>query len=59
MDYNKAYDEWDGMTPKERMDWCKSIGEECDNEMASMEAYELSENYYCFWTTIKEILMED
>lgn len=56
--YDKAYNEWDNMTAEERMSWCNRNGERCDFETASMDAYELSQNDYCFWTTIREILME-
>jgi hypothetical protein len=59
MDYNKAYNEWDDMTVEERMSWCKANGEECDVELASKYADELSEENYGFWTTIREMLMED
>ena len=59
MDYNKAYDEWDNMTVEERMSWCKANGEYCSIEMAQLHADELSDEYYSFWTTIREMLMED
>lgn len=59
MSYDKAYNEWDAMTVKERIDWCHNIGEEIDEEIACLDADEVSEKYYCFWTTIREILMED
>lgn len=57
--YDKAYNEWDDMTVEERMSWCKRNEAECDIAIASMDAYELSEKHYCFWTTIREILIEE
>lgn len=59
MSYDKAYNEWDSMSVKERMSWCKSIGEECDIETASKFADELHDENYGFWTTIREILNEE
>ena len=57
--YDKAYNEWDSMTPEERMSWCNCNGESCCFETASMDADEISQKQYCFWTTIREILMEE
>ena len=57
--YDKAYDEWDNMTVNERISWCERNNIECDFKIASFDAYELSENKYCLWTLIREILMEE
>lgn len=55
--YDKAYDNWDEMTPSERKSWCeKKTEKNCTDEEANHTADWLSENRYCFWTTIKELL---
>ena len=54
--YDKAYNSWDEMTPSERKSWCERNGEDCTDEEANHAADWLSENKYCFWTTIRELL---
>lgn len=59
MDYDKAYNEWDELTVNERIDWCKNNDISISREEASKDSFSLSEEYYCLWTTIREILMEE
>ena len=54
--YDKAYNSWDEMTPSERKSWCERNEENCTDEEANHTANWLSENRYCFWTTIRELL---
>lgn len=58
MMYDKAYDLWDFMDPKERIDWCESVEIELSEEESLHDANWISINRYCLWTTIRDILIE-
>lgn len=57
--YDKAYIEWDNMTVEERISWGKRNELNLSYSEANHDSDWLSENAYCLWTTIKEILIED
>lgn len=59
MSYDKAYNEWDAMAAQERISWCERNEETCPKEYSTKNSDWLSENAYCFWTTIREILNEE
>lgn len=57
--YDKAYNDWDEMTVKERISWAKRNEIGLSSEEANHDADWLSENEYCLWTAIREILVEE
>lgn len=57
--YDKAYNDWDEMTVKERISWAKRNEIELSFEKADHDADWLAENEYSLWTTIREILIEE
>lgn len=57
--YDRAYNFWDEMTVKERIRWAKRYEIELSYEESIHDSDWLSENKYCFWVTIREMLIEE